>query len=64
MHVKIATGNAHDEGGIGGIGKQEKNAGQVEPFDLFMSQMISSFRSRMCVRSSGWQKGQTFCVPE
>ena len=32
MHVKIATGNAHDEGGIGGIGKQEKNAGQVESF--------------------------------
>ena len=32
MHVKIATGNAHDEGGIGGIGKQEKNAGEVEPF--------------------------------
>ena len=32
MHVKIATGNAYDEGGIGGIGKQEKNAGEVEPF--------------------------------
>ena len=32
MHGKIATGNAYDEGGIGGIGKQEKNAGQVELF--------------------------------
>lgn len=32
MHVKITTGDAYDEGGIGGIGEQQGNASEVEPF--------------------------------
>ena len=52
MHVKIATGNAHDEGGIGGIGKQEKNAGQVEPF----AEGTTAKESQQCQRQHGAQE--------
>ena len=32
MHIKITTGDAYDKGCIGGIGEQQGNASEVEPF--------------------------------
>ena len=32
MHIKITTGDAYDKGCIGGIGEQQRNAGEVESF--------------------------------